>query len=169
MTEVLSDNLGRQRVRYSILQWSCGLSGVAGGYCIFSFASRLFLRAGLIRSDWFADHEVTIAYCLGDVTGVDSIGGRVRSRLIEEMSSGLSKVCQVVRVDQILGGAYLVDDVRWFDGALRSSLGCSLSYSKVESVLVALQRCLDVVLLWFPSRFLRTCRSSAFLLRGLYR
>jgi hypothetical protein len=54
---------------------------------------------------------VAIAYCLGDATGVDSIGGRVRRRLVEEMSSGLSKGCQVVRVDQILGGAYLVDDV----------------------------------------------------------
>jgi hypothetical protein len=112
---------------------------------------------------------VAIAYYLGGTTGVDSIGGRVRRRLVEEMSSGLSKVCQVVRVDQILGGAYLVDDVRWFDGALESSLGCSLSCSTAESVLVALQRCLGVVLLWSLSRFLGTCRTSAFQLRGYYR
>jgi hypothetical protein len=114
----------------------------------------------MVWSDWVAGDWVAIAYYLGDATGVDSTGGRVRSRLVEEMSSGLSKACQVVRVDQILGGAYLADDVWWFDDTLRSSLGCSLSYLTVESVLVALQRCLGVVLLWSPSRFLRTCRSS---------
>jgi hypothetical protein len=123
----------------------------------------------MVWSDWSADDWVAIAYCLGDATGVDSIRGRVRRRLVEEMSSGLSKVCQNVRVDRILGGAYLVDDVRWFDGALRSSLGCLLSCSTAGSVLVALQRCLGAVLLWSPSRFLRRCRTSAFLLRGYYR
>jgi len=51
------------------------------------------------------------AYGLSDATGAECVGDRVRRRLEEEWCSGLFKVCQVVRVDKFLGGAYLVDAV----------------------------------------------------------
>jgi hypothetical protein len=79
---------------------------------VFSFASRLFLWTGVIRSDWVANGRVAIAYCVGDAIGVECVAGRVRRRLLRESSSGLWEVCQVVRVDRFPGGAYLVDDVR---------------------------------------------------------
>jgi hypothetical protein len=79
----------------------------------------------MVRSDWHEDATVTMAYCLGGATGAESVGGRVRRRLVWWACSGLLKVCQVGRVDRIPGGAYLVDHVRWFDCALMSSLGCS--------------------------------------------
>ena len=72
---------------------------------------------------------MAVAYSLGDAVGVECVAGRVRRRLLRERSSGLWEVCQVVRVDRFPGGAYLVDDVRWFDGALLPSLGCSSSWS----------------------------------------
>lgn len=81
---------------------------------------------------------MTIAYCLGDTIIVECVAGLVRGRLEEEWCSGLSEVCQVVRVDGIPGGAYLFDDVRWFDWALVPSLGCSSSCASVRAVSITL-------------------------------
>ena len=142
---------------------------MAAGQCVFSFASWLSLRAGTIWSDSDAEDKVAIAYCLGDVTSGERVGDRGRRRLEEEWCSGLSKVCQVVRVDGISGGAYLVDDVRWFDGALLPSLGCSSSWSAVRAVSVELLHLLSAVSPWCLSRFLAIRLSSASLLQGCYR
>jgi hypothetical protein len=122
--------------------------------CVFSFASRLFLWAGTIQSDWNADAKVADSYSLGGAVGVECVAGRVRRRLDRERSSGLWEVCQIARVDRFPGGAYLVGDVRWFDCALMPSLGCSWSCSTFDLVLVALLHCLGLVLPWSRNRFL---------------
>jgi hypothetical protein len=114
----------------------------------------------MIRSDWHEDATVAMAYCLGDATVAESVAGRVRIRLVWWACPGLSKVCQVVRVDQIPRGAYLVDDGRWFDCALISSLGCSSSCLTFALVSIALIHCPSAILPWCPNRVLRMCRSS---------
>ena len=88
-------------------------------------------------SDQDVDNKMATAYGLSDATGAECGEDRVRRRLEEEWCSGLSKVWQVVRVDGNSGGAYLVDDVRWFDCGLMSSLGCSSSCSTFVSVSIA--------------------------------
>lgn len=138
---------------------------MAVGQCVFSLASRLSLGAGTIWSDWNARDKVATAYCLGDVTSVECVGDRVRRRLKEEWCFGLSRVCQVVRVDGNPGGAYLVDDVRWFDCALAPSLGCSSSCPPVRAVSIELLHSASAVSPWCLSRSLVTRLSSALLLQ----
>jgi len=88
-------------------------------------------------SDQDVDNKMATAYGLSDATGAECGEDRVRRRLEEEWCTGLLKVCQVVRVDRFPGGAYLVDDVWWFDWALMPSLGRSSSCSSVESVSIS--------------------------------
>lgn len=50
-----------------------------------------------------------VAYCLGDAIRLGSVSYCVRARLYRGWLSGLSKLCQIARVDKIIGG----DLPRW--------------------------------------------------------